>query len=399
MSSPVKISSQLPRLLYVGDVPIEPSYHGSALLYRLLQEYPPEKLRIVETNLARSRPERRLRDVTYTELRLAHPRPLYTRFARAYRTWLMWRAAGCSRRLLGLLSGFQPQAVLTVTHGFAWRTAARFAAEHNLQLHLICHDDLPCLADLPRRWRGWLEAEFANAYRQAKSRLCVSPFMRDAYRERYGVPGEVLYPSRAPDAPVHISPPERLRRPLRSLTAAFGGTINSPGCVRTLRYLAETLSTLGGRLLIFGPLTVENARRQGLDLPNVELRGLVTSTMLMERFREEVDVLFVPMSFEAEDRPNMEISFPSKLTDYTVVGLPLLIYGPEYCSAVRWARENPGVADVVTTEGTASLLTACRSLLQSQHRWELGIRSLQLGNSTFSHARIASQLFQALALE
>ena len=41
----------LPRLLYVGDVPVEASYHGSALIYRLLQRYPVERLRIVEGNI------------------------------------------------------------------------------------------------------------------------------------------------------------------------------------------------------------------------------------------------------------------------------------------------------------------------------------------------------------
>ena len=54
------------------------------------------------------------------------------------------------------------------------------------------------------------------------------------------------------------------------------------------------------------------------------------------------------------DRINMEMAFPSKLADCTATGLPLLIYGPAYCSAVTWARENPGVAEVVETEGALS---------------------------------------------
>ena len=47
-------ASTLPRLLYIGDVPVEASYHGSALLYRLLQTYPPDRLRIIEAGLAAS---------------------------------------------------------------------------------------------------------------------------------------------------------------------------------------------------------------------------------------------------------------------------------------------------------------------------------------------------------
>ena len=76
----------------------------------------------------------------------------------------------------------------------------------------------------------------------------------------------------------------------------------------------------------------------GLDLPNIRLGGLLKSDELLRRLRADADVLFVPMSFAADDHDNMRMGFPSKLTDYTAVGLPLLIAGPADCSAVRWAE-------------------------------------------------------------
>ena len=42
----------LPRLLYIADVAVEASYYGSALVYRLLERYPVEQLRIVEAGLS-----------------------------------------------------------------------------------------------------------------------------------------------------------------------------------------------------------------------------------------------------------------------------------------------------------------------------------------------------------
>lgn len=386
----------LPRLLYVGDVPVESSYHGSALLYRLLQDYPPGKLRIVETNLARSLPDRRLRGVTYAELPLGHPRPLYTRFARGYRAWLTWRAAGRCRWLPGLLGEFQPQAVLTVTHGFAWRTAARFAADHQLPLHLVCHDDWPHCSGLARAFEGWLDREFARTYQQAASRLCVSPFMRDAYRERYGVSGAVLYPSRAADCPDHTSPPERLREARPTLTGAYAGSINSEGYARAVRQLAQGLAALGGRLLLFGPLRPHEIKGRGLDMPNVVACGLVSFGELIERCRAEADFLYVPMSFDAHDRPNMELSFPSKLTDYTAAGLPLLICGPAYCSAVRWVRENPGVAECVETDEPAALQGALRRLGEGGRRYQLATQAQELGRHLFTHATTLNAFRNAL---
>ena len=66
--NPGALSAELPRLLYVGDVPVECSYHGSALLYRLLQKYPVDRLRIIEAGLQASRPDRRLKAVSYCHL-------------------------------------------------------------------------------------------------------------------------------------------------------------------------------------------------------------------------------------------------------------------------------------------------------------------------------------------
>ena len=58
----------LPRVAYIGCVPAERSYHGSLLLYRLLQALPPEKLRVVEGYLGPSQPDRRLPGVAYRAL-------------------------------------------------------------------------------------------------------------------------------------------------------------------------------------------------------------------------------------------------------------------------------------------------------------------------------------------
>src|SRR6202012_52241 len=92
---------------------------------------------------------------------------------------------------------------------------------------------------------------------------------------------------------------------------------------------ANVLKTQNGRLLLFSPHTQEQVRARGLISENVKCRGFIKSEELIKCLREEADALFIPMSFDAADRANMEISFPSKLTDSTVPGLPLLIFGPD----------------------------------------------------------------------
>jgi hypothetical protein len=115
----------------------------------------------------------------------------------------------------------------------------------------------------------------------------------------------------------------------------------------------------------------------------------------MRRLREEADALFVPMSFDVLDRSNMEMAFPSKLADCTAVGVPLLIYGPSYCSAVRWANDNPGVAEVV--EEPKGLGDRVRRLANDPElRQTLGTRALQIGERYFAYDAVREVFDRAL---
>jgi len=94
---------------------------------------------------------------------------------------------------------------------------------------------------------------------------------------------------------------------------------------------------------------------------------------------------------------NVRVCFPSKLADYTEMGLPLLIRGPEYCAAVQWARKHPGVAQVVATEDEGELLDAIKGLSNPETRRTLAEEALRIGELYFSHSRAESILFSALA--
>jgi hypothetical protein len=93
----------------------------------------------------------------------------------------------------------------------------------------------------------------------------------------------------------------------------------------------------------------------------------------------------------------MEMAFPSKLADYTATGVPLLIYGPSYCSAVTWARENPGVAEVVESEPDLAAAIA-RLAGDPDHRVALGKRALDTGREYFTHARTQQLFHQSLSV-
>ncbi len=375
----------LPRLLYIADVPVESTYHGSALMFRLLETYPADRLEIVEAGSTASLTGRRLSGITYHSLQPASARLQTTRFSSWYDAAMFATAKLRTARLKKIASAFKPDAILTVTHGNSWISAAHLARHLRIPLHLVCHDDWQRTRSIGVLDR-WADRFFRDHYRAAASRLCVSPFMARTYEERYGAKGRVLYPSRAAGASSASRPPERLGKNLAPFTCAFAGTINSKGVVEALAILARCLEKIDGVLSIYGPLDAAQARASGLGASNIVLHGLLSSGQLMTELEDKAGALFVPMSFADGDRANMESGFPSKLTDYTATGVPLLIYGPEYCSAAQWAVANPGVAEVVTSPSEDALMVAVSRLAsEPAHRLELAAGSIEAGIRYFSH--------------
>lgn len=380
------IKLRLPKLLYVGDVPVENHVHGSAFLFRLLESYPVSKLRIIE-GARPPHPSLRLAAVKYATLRPVWSRLLQTRLSSLASPWAAVTAESSVRAIPGILEDFRPEAVLTVAHGHVWMAAARYARVNGLPLHLIVHDDYA--SERSGFWaeRRLIARAFERCYRQAASRWCVSAAMAEEYFHRYGLPGDVLNPFRAADSVVFPEPPERLRNIRLPLTVAFCGSLHLP-YAEALQRLARILRPRGGRVLVFGPRRADDTIMNLLNESNIEMRGHVDS--LITCCREEADVMFIPMSFDAGVRQNAELSFPSKLADSTSVGLPLLIYGPAYCSAVKWAGTD---AEVVTDNSVEALSAAVDRLSDGPYRWRLAERAIQRGREDFSYQR-ATAIFQ-----
>src|ERR671921_83053 len=102
----------LPRLLYVGDVPGEASYHGSALLHRLLSDYPHDRLTVVET-AKESDPTRRLPNVNYISHPIGKARWLNTRFHPYALAWFTQEGKRLAPKIVRSVNGTGFEGVLT----------------------------------------------------------------------------------------------------------------------------------------------------------------------------------------------------------------------------------------------------------------------------------------------
>jgi hypothetical protein len=59
----------------------------------------------------------------------------------------------------------------------------------------------------------------------------------------------------------------------------------------------------------------------------------------LDTWLQSADAFLIPMVFDEKYRRRMETSFPSKLIEFAQFGKPLIVWGPKYCSAAKWAME------------------------------------------------------------
>jgi glycosyltransferase involved in cell wall biosynthesis len=392
--------SQLPKLLYIGDVSVSNTVAGEALLYRLLQTYPLKQLQIIEgkTVAIPSTPETRLTRVAYHTLQGGNNRLLHSRFTSTYSVYLHLIARLRWRQVRQLVDDYKPEAILTVMHGFSWLTAAVVAKKHEIPLHIIIHDDWVSVNQMPNLFQPQIRKDFGEVYKQATKRYCVSAYMEEMYYHQYGVKGIILHCSRGYQSPEFDRPPDKINNSSKGITVAYAGSLHLQGYIASLIKLARFLQKFNGHLLIYSSFTEQMVSKVGLTENNIKLRPFIPAKQMVETLRKEADVLYAPMTFEKKYDINMQVAFPSKLAEYTATGLPILIWGPPYCSAVRWANENSGIAEVIDNPSIDSLEPAIRRLASNpQYRYQMGLKAIEVGKKYFSHAAVSQKFFANLA--
>lgn len=377
----------LPRLLYIGGVPVEAGMGGSGLIYRLLCEYPPERLMIVQGREGGG--FERLTGVPYKIVTPPHFFP--SRWEGLQAVASVAHAHIAARSIAAQIEAFRPNAVVTVTHGWEWIAAWRVARRLGLPLHLISHDDWEPTLPVPTIMRGWTRRCFARAYRDAASRLCVSPYMAAHYEKQFGAPGTLLYPSRAKDVLPPEGPPEP--RASNGFTVGYAGSVHA-AFAPVLRALATALDAIGGRLLIYSNLSASSAGALGLVSAHVKIERVMPPVELIRCLRSETDALFLVMS---EVGLNSRICFPSKLVDYTATGLPIIVSAPKESAPAYWVREHPAAAVHVDAGDNEGLHSAVVALAEDPgRRRALGVQAQQIGNAQFSYVRARDTFFAAL---
>jgi hypothetical protein len=259
------------------------------------------------------------------------------------------------------------------------------ALARKLNLPLVGHFmDWPTFAMAAHPWvKEWASQRFQARYRACDLAFTISPEMKHALGPHENA--QVFYPSR--DRPSSI-PAVRHREPGEPFRILFAGNLGQ-WYGRMIFDLAKTIVDHPElRLVVAGkngnwrPDEEQWLRDQGIFIGFV--KGPEYQALL-----EEADCLLVCMGFEPEARRIESTSFKSKLVDYLVSGRPVLVWGPEYCTAARHAREHGFALSVTSSDPQPVIDTAFRMISQP----DIGTGMLEKALKYFDRFLVSDRVF------
>jgi glycosyltransferase involved in cell wall biosynthesis len=286
-----------------------------------------------------------------------------------------------------LVHSFRPDVVVTVAHGWWHIQARRVARKFELPLVSFFQDWWPDFPDIPLAFRSRVECQFQRTRADSAVAICVS----DGMRRQLGEPENALVLHDAPSLTGCGDMTRDFKLPLR---IAYFGNLSEYGPLaeRALRALKGSERV---RLEVFGASprwtrgTEDEFRSSGL------YRGFIAPNELAESL-QTFQAALVVMSFAPPHRRRMTTSFPSKLIDATQLGLPVVVWGPEYCTAVKWARKGDRALCVIDPNPLALRETLEELASSPSELRRLAKSASDAAAADFNYERIQLQFIDAL---
>ena len=253
---------------------------------------------------------------------------------------------------------FEPDAVFTVAGSWDWTALAAQRVARQLGIPIIASFNdwfdygwFPSHGSLHQT----IERRFRCFYQEADLAFCTSEGMREALGTHPN--SHVLYPTGAMMPTEDSSYQPLAVIPSQSFTVFFGGSLGDwygSMLESLIIYCRQHYPEI--RFRVFGSLANWSSDFDDWATHSNVYGGQLPFDHLRKEARH-ADLLLLPMGFDKTSAQVECTSFKTKFLDYLSFQRPILVWGPDYCSAVRTAREFDS-ADCVTTGSAATCAEA-----------------------------------------
>lgn len=187
--------------------------------------------------------------------------------------------------------------------------------------------------------------------------ICNCEGLRDLYRDRFGVSGEIIY------TPTDFTPTEELNN---NGAVIYGGNLGV-GRHRALMAIANEIHNYDKNLFVdvYGAAPNESIQNELKNANGVRFHGVISYDELCRRIRD-ARLLLLAESFGEFYKRDTRYAFSTKIADYCASGVPSLIFAPEQCEAAMYLKKYD--AAFVVSDPTKLAKTVAAALGNEEER-------------------------------
>lgn len=379
------------KILYISEVPIELSYAGATLLYRLFETYPPDKLFVIQG--MQINPKARLKNVKYICLENKYINRIINS-----RLSLLGKILSLllNRILLFLLRRkialFAPDVVITVSHREMWILAKEVSERIRKPLYIIAHDEWG-ICENYGMLQSYFESQFQTSLTYAKEIFCICPNMQEFYAQKFSVKSKILYPSvGVNDKQYDIVNQNKNNE--NKVKFCYAGSLDTSDFLKMLNEFAKLLAKYNGELYIYSNIKEQALSSYShLKKNHVHLYGMLPPDKLMKQMNDCIDVAIVLNSFENSQAFMYNLS--SKTVDYLSAGLPILFWGAPSSGLISWVASLNYQA-IVLSMNLKELEDVTTSFFSLEARIKYAEELKELSLNHFSHSRNYNTLLSSM---
>lgn len=298
-----------------------------------------------------------------------------TRFGKAAHSWSHLGGDSVPEQVIQQAEDFGAEAIFTVGGSWSWMAKLAEKVAQQLKLPLVgSFNDWWSYNTLRYQWLDPLiEKQFRQFYQRCDLALCTSEGMKAALGDHPNA--VVLYPT---GAVIEARSPVVSDRSNsdRAFTVCFAGNVGDwYGPMLESLITQAWVGDYNIRFKLFG----SNASWSKDFDKAVKEKGIFHGQVPFAQLRTEmrsVDALLLLMGFDESCAQIERTSFKTKFLDYLAFQKPILLWGPDYCSAVSIAKEFDS-AEISTTSAAQDYLEIISSVQQNLGRQQQLVANAQ----------------------
>ncbi len=329
------------RVLYLGEEPPVEWRGSPILMYRLVVQPGDLTVFVISRPLDDAFPTITLPSlppsVTFLPFRAPQPirrlkRSRFYEWAHAYEQFLATGVVSSS--LWQKVRSFNPEVIVALADNSLSHLGRKLASRLKVPLATYFADWKPRYFPALAATRPVLERRWQELYHQSDVAFCVSDGMREALGPHPNA--HVLYPPGNLEA---ISPATNDEQPAaHPPTLVYAGNIEGAYGSMLAQLRTALLQRGKAKIALYG-LCDWPAEEQAAARADGSYHGFTPNRELVKHLAK-ADFLLVVMSFDPSVRFFVETAFTTKFCDYCAFGKPIIIWGPEYCTVVKFARKH-----------------------------------------------------------